>query len=138
MGQDRLDFETGVTLLDEQHKQLFHLASQAHNLLKDENTLYKFDDLKEILNGLREYSLHHFTDEEAYMESIHYAKLEEHKKLHSGFVEKLDEVFSEAERISLGNQDSILHELWGYLTVWMKNHICVIDKKMIEEGLSSH
>lgn len=131
------DLETGVALLDEQHKQLFNLSEQAHTLLKDENTLYKFDDLKIILKGLREYSFEHFREEEAYMDAFSYSQADTHKKLHLGFVEKLDEMYAEVERISLGNQDSILLELWDYLAKWLENHILTVDKEMVREGKAS-
>lgn len=95
------EYITGVAVLDEQHKQLFLLTSQAQTLLKDQNMLYKFDELKGILEGLRAYTLSHFVDEEAYMANAGYSKLGEHLELHQSFLENLTHIDEEASRVSL-------------------------------------
>ena len=46
------EYLTGIAVLDEQHKQLFRLTDQAQTLLKDQNMLYKFDELEDILKGI--------------------------------------------------------------------------------------
>lgn len=127
------EYLTGIAVLDEQHKQLFILTNQAQTLLKDQNMLYKFDELKDILKGIREYTLSHFTEEETYMENAAYPKLEEHLALHRKFMEDLTRIDEEAARVSLGTQDSILAELMDYLTEWLQRHIMLIDKAMVEE-----
>ena len=127
------EYLTGIAVLDEQHKQLFRLTDQAQTLLKDQNMLYKFDELKDILKGIREYTLSHFAEEETYMKSAAYPKLEEHLALHRQFMEDLTHIDEEAARVSLGTQDSILAELMNYLTEWLQRHIMLIDKAMVEE-----
>ena len=127
------EYITGVAVLDEQHKQLFLLTSQAQTLLKDKNMLYKFDELKGILEGLRAYTLSHFVDEEAYMANAGYSKLGEHLELHQSFLENLTHIDEEASRVSLGTQDSILRELLNYLTKWLHQHILHVDKEMVKE-----
>lgn len=123
---------TGVTLLDEQHEQLYSLTDQARNLLKDENMLYKFDELKEILDGLRTYTLSHFATEEDFMKQASYKQLEDHLKLHRSFIERLNQADEEVSRISLGNQDSILIELLDYLNEWLLQHIQNVDVEMVK------
>lgn len=124
---------TGVTLLDEQHEQLYSLTDQARNLLKDENMLYKFDELKKILSGLRTYTLSHFATEEDFMKQASYKQLEDHLKLHRSFIERLNQADEEVSRISLGNQDSILIELLDYLNEWLLQHIQNVDVEMVKE-----
>ena len=41
---------TGVKTIDDQHRQIFKLADDAYQLLKDENKLFKDDDLLKIAN----------------------------------------------------------------------------------------
>lgn len=127
------EYITGITVLDEQHTQLFQLAEQAKALLKDENMLYKCDDLQKILKGLRDYTLSHFVTEEAYMADASYAKLDSHRQLHQQFIQKLNELDEAVASISLGNQDTILFELADYLTKWLLQHILNTDKQMINE-----
>ena len=45
---------------------------EAYELLHDEFTPDKYDRIDAILRQLHDYSVKHFTDEEQYMESIHY------------------------------------------------------------------
>lgn len=127
------EYLTGVAVLDEQHSHLFRLTDQAQTLLKDQNMLYKFDDLEQILKEIRSYTLSHFDEEEKYMTSSSYTRFEEHRKLHEKFIENLTQIDQEAANISLGTQDSILSELLKYLTEWLQQHILIIDKQMINE-----
>lgn len=127
------EYITGITVLDEQHAQLFHLAAQAKALLKDENMLYKCDDLQKILKGLRDYTLSHFVTEEAYMENASYTGIHSHRQLHQCFIQKMNELDTAADSISLGNQDTILLELVDYLTDWLLQHISNTDKQMVRE-----
>ncbi len=127
------DYITGVAVLDEQHEQLFRLLQQSETLLKNENMLYKYEDLQKILKGLRDYTLSHFATEEAYMADAAYPQLEAHHQLHLCFIEKLNQMESAVANISLRTQDHILSELGEYLTQWMLQHILEIDKKMIHE-----
>lgn len=127
------EYNTGIAVLDEQHQQLFRLTNQAQTLLKDQNMLYKFDELKEILDGIRSYTLSHFVEEETFMKNAAYDKLDEHLALHQKFLDNLTRIDEEASRVSLGTQDSILRELLDYLTEWLQRHILMIDKGMVKE-----
>lgn len=125
------EYQTGIAVLDEQHSQLFRLTDEAQTLLKDENMLYKFDDLEKILKEIRDYTLSHFVEEESFMTGFAYTKMEEHKHLHQIFIDNLDQIEREVTRISLGTQDSILAQLLEYLTEWLQKHILVIDQEMV-------
>ncbi len=127
------EYNTGNAVLDEQHQQLFLLTSQAQTLLKDQNMLYKFDELTKLLEGIRSYTLSHFVDEESFMRNAGYVKLDEHLALHQKFLDDLTRIDEEASRVSLGTQDSILKELLDYLTEWLHRHILLIDKEMVKE-----
>ncbi len=127
------EYSTGIAILDEQHSQLFKLTDEARTLLKDENMLYKFDDLKNIMKGIREYTLSHFTTEEGFMQEHGYARMTEHLALHQTFIGNLSHIDEEISRISLGTQDTILLKLLDYLTEWLQNHILMIDKEMVKE-----
>ncbi len=127
------EYNTGNAVLDEQHQQLFLLTSQAQTLLKDQNMLYKFDELTKLLEGIRSYTMSHFVDEESFMRNAGYVKLDEHLTLHQKFLDDLTRIDEEASRVSLGTQDSILKELLDYLTEWLHRHILLIDKEMVKE-----
>ncbi len=122
-------------VLDEQHQQLFLLTSQAQTLLKDQNMLYKFDELTKLPG--RDpllYHASHFVDEESFMRNAVYVKLDEHLALHQKFLDDLTRIDEEAlPRFSGYSVDSILKELLDYLTEWLHRHILLIDKEMVKE-----
>ena len=73
---------------------------------------------------MREYTIYHFAQEEAYMESINYKRLFTQKMDHMSFIKKIDEVnFNEIDR----NQDEAIMELLTFLNNWLVNHILEKD-----------
>ena len=114
---------TGMEMIDEQHRRIFKLADEAYQLLKDENMLFKDDELSNIVKGLKDYTEYHFAEEEAYMASIQYSELDSQKDQHKRFIEKLNILSQESEQISLGNQDELILKILEYLTDWLQEHI---------------
>lgn len=68
------EYYIGIDMIDQEHKQLFDYASEAYELLQEEFTPDKYDKIDAILEKLRDYTVKHFSDEEAYMESIQYKR----------------------------------------------------------------
>lgn len=69
------EYYIGIDMIDEEHKQLFQYADEAYELLHNDMIPDKFDAIHDVLMNLRNYTVKHFSDEEEYMESIHYKKL---------------------------------------------------------------
>ena len=86
------EYFTGITLIDEEHKQLFAYANEAYDLLQEEFIPDKYDRIVAILQELRNYTKKHFSDEEAYMESIQYKRIFTQKIQHQEFIDKLDNI----------------------------------------------
>ena len=125
------DYFVGIELMDTQHQYLFEMMEKAQNLLKDENILYKYDELIDILEGLHNYTRKHFGEEVAFMESINYPRLQLHLAAHKGFIDKLNSFEVDAEKISLGTQDQVIYDLMEYLKHWLCIHILDCDKKVV-------
>ena len=121
---------TGVKTIDDQHRQIFKLADDAYQLLKDENKLFKDDDLLKIVKGLQEYTQYHFTEEETYMEAIGYEGLDTQKRHHNQFIKEIDVIGQEIDSISLGNQNELIEMLLEKLTTWFQEHIEALDSKI--------
>lgn len=124
------EYYIGIPFIDDQHQTLFGLIDDAQTLLKDENILYKYDDLIKILTGLKDYTIRHFEEETAFMESINYPRLSLHLAAHDGFRSKLAGFEIDAESISLGTQDEMLLHLLDYLMQWLQVHILDCDRKI--------
>lgn len=126
------EYAIGISELDEQHQKLFSLIDDAQTLLKDENILYKYDHLINILQGMRTYADKHFQTEVALMENLNYPELESHKEAHDGFCKKVDSFHLNMETISLGTQNKIIEELLDYLNQWLQVHILACDRKIAD------
>ena len=68
----RLQLNNTVGIIDSDY---FDSDNEAYELLQEEFTPDKYDKIDAILEKLRDYTVKHFTDEEAYMESIQYKKI---------------------------------------------------------------
>ena len=92
----------------------------------NEDTKQKEIAMNTILQNLRDYTVKHFADEEAYMESIHYNKIFTQKIQHQEFVQKLDE-FMEHHKEEVEDQDKQIMDILEFLTEWLVNHILHVD-----------
>ncbi|WMJ90157.1 bacteriohemerythrin [Anaerocolumna sp. MB42-C2] len=119
------EYYTGIELIDKEHKELFRLADEAYQVLKDDFIADKFDHIVSIIIGLKDYAIKHFSDEEAYMQSIQYKKLLSHKIEHNDFIEKLEAInFDQMDH----NQAGTLVDLLEFLNDWLVHHILEKDK----------
>ena len=127
------EFRTQIPLVDKEHETLFNLVRQTYELVHDEFRVDKFDDIIEIIEELRDYTIKHFADEERYMKSISYDGLAEQVAAHTAFVEKLNNIdFDEIDR----DQEDALDKLIKFRLNWLVQHILKVDKKMpyVEEA----
>lgn len=119
------EYYTGIELIDKEHKELFRIADEAYQVLKDDFISDKFDNIVEIIGRLKEYAIMHFADEEAYMQSIQYKKFLSQRVEHVDFIEKLDSIdFDQMDR----NQTGTLVEILEFLNDWLVHHILEKDK----------
>jgi len=119
------EYRLGLKDIDEQHRNLFAVANKAYDLLKNELRTDKYDQIMEILDELREYTVTHFSQEEQYMASIGYPKLLSHKVQHSDFIEKISNV--DLNSVD-ANQEEYLSELLEFFADWLVNHILKTDR----------
>lgn len=120
------EYYIGIDMIDEEHKQLFQYADEAYELLHNDMIPDKFDAIHDVLMNLRNYTVKHFSDEEEYMESIHYKKLFTQKIQHQEFINKLDE-FMENHNEEVVDQNKQIEDILEYLTSWLINHILYVD-----------
>lgn len=124
------EYHTGIALVDSQHARLFEIINEADALIKAELLHDKYDEIVRILGVLKDYTVTHFTDEEAYMESIAYEGLEAQKFAHMSFVDMLNQV--NLDNVD-DNQQQYLEELVEYLKNWLIVHILKVDKRIPAE-----
>ena len=112
---------TGVDLLDRQHKDLLATVAELRRL-GGRGSLLKS---AQIMDALRVYVTVHFATEEDLMRQYGYPDLEAHIHEHRNFVSRLDALM----------QENIRHDNTGQLVEffehWLENHLCHADMKYV-------
>lgn len=131
-------FETGIPLVDQQHRQLVDTANELGDLLQLGGEMDEVR-LQEIFHRLAEYGRHHFQDEERLMaeKGIDHHHLAEHAALHRQFLEQVVQMWQ--ARRTMARPAEVIH---GFLAAWLTVHILGEDQTMarqitcIDNGLS--
>jgi methyl-accepting chemotaxis protein/hemerythrin len=117
-----LSFATGVERYDSAHKTLFRMVNDLHDAMQQKRSK---EAIGQILNGLADYTISHFADEERSFAQTHYPEETQHKQLHKKLVDQVVELqgkFQAGE--TLLSQDVIT-----FLQDWLINHIKGVDKR---------
>jgi hemerythrin-like metal-binding protein len=115
-------FDIGVQEMNDQHKKLIDLMNELHIL--DEKKASKAEILK-TLDALKNWTLRHFNEEEAYMASIAYPDLAVHKGTHAALIKNF---LGYADEVANGD-GSVPPKFFQFLKFWLASHICGIDTK---------
>ena len=116
----------GVDLIDEQHKELFRIAGEAYDLLKNEFYLDKYDRVVKLIEELKQYAVFHFETEEKYMMEIGYKKFFSHKVIHNEFIEEVNGI--DLEKMD-ENQEEYLASIIQFVVDWIEQHILKMDRQ---------
>ena len=82
-------YKTGIEQIDTQHQYLFDLLNRLNELIKTKGSE---EELNSLIGDFLNYTEFHFKDEEKYMESEDYPKLDEHMEIHKGFVKAVTDI----------------------------------------------
>ncbi len=119
-------YMTGIESIDEEHRGLFEIIGNAYRMIESGIMLSDhYDDIMSLLDQLEEYTEVHFAHEEEYMEQTGYPKLEDQRRAHAVFLDRLEE---KDLGENLENQQEYLEDLLDFLYAWLGNHILKMDK----------
>ncbi len=124
------EYLTGIEFIDNEHRRLFEIAEETYQLKNAEFIPDKYDQIKELLSELKEYTISHFAHEEEYMQSIGYKKLFTQKIQHEAFIRWLNEQELDGINEEYEDQESVISNILNYLTDWLVNHILYTDKQI--------
>ena len=121
----REEYSIGVDSIDQEHKRLFRIINKLFDFKEEEK-----DNQWTCQEGIKYFKGHavkHFADEEAYMASIGYEGLEQHRRIHQDFRKNiLPALEQELERTDY-SQESMEHFL-GVCAGWLVGHTLTEDK----------
>lgn len=119
------EYSIGIDIIDKQHQHLFDIGNQAYYLLKDELRVDKYDDIIQIMEDLRQYTIFHFNTEENYMTQINYPQLSSQKIEHANFIKKISDIdFRKLDE----NANKYLDDILSFIFGWILEHVLNKDK----------
>jgi len=118
-------FSLGISIIDEEHKKLIGILDKAI-FAKEHNA--NMEEIKEVLREMNNYTITHFTTEEAYMKAFNYPEYQDHKEEHRVFS---TEIIAYTYKVIKGGYQ-IISEIIEYLKQWLVNHIQICDRKYID------
>lgn len=121
------EYRTGIDFVDEEHKVLFQITDKAYKLLQRDFSLDGYDEVMDVITELKDYTVRHFNDEEAYMERIKYEGLAAQRRAHESFIQRIEGV--DLDNVE-GDLKEYLASLIEFLLSWLINHILYTDKKI--------
>lgn len=127
-------YETGITVLDEDHRRLVGLINDLDSALTGGSPT---DPIRMgmIIDALVDYTRYHFTREEGLMASAGYVAREDHGRAHAAFARFLTDMagawFLTPDRRSAERLRDLLGE-------WLIEHILVEDMKYVPALRGNH
>jgi len=118
-------YALGNEQVDAQHKNLFELVSK---LIGACIAGHETEKLQEILDFLVNYTVQHFTDEEALQLVFNYPEYVKHKKLHEDFKVTVGELVKNF--LDNGSSIELSNNVNKIVVRWLVNHITYEDKKI--------
>jgi hemerythrin-like metal-binding protein len=116
------ELSVGLDSIDNQHKELFRVINAFYNSIADK--LGKVAVLQAI-KDMENYTITHFTAEEAMMRHAGYAGLEQHMNEHKDFIETVADFRKRYEEGRL----LLSLEVSGFIKNWITNHIKKTDQQ---------
>ncbi|MBL4659168.1 MAG: bacteriohemerythrin [Alcanivoracaceae bacterium] len=126
------NFNTGIDIIDEQHKVLVEILNRLAGHLANRSNV---NTLNKVFDELANYADYHFKTEEKIW-STHFKNdvwQKTHEKTHGSFISKVLLLKKEDNHKKL---DSVIHNIVSFLTKWLAYHILDTDKRMAKAVLN--
>ena len=115
----------GIPELDADHKQLIRVINQ---LATDANAAGRLGAVRQSLFALLRYAEFHFAREEKVMAACRHFGIEEHKREHRDFVDRIGELNRRFDQDPDGSAQVVNEDLLQFLQDWLNHHILIEDK----------
>jgi hemerythrin len=118
------DFELGIGSIDEQHHWLVDATNRLHEQVESQTP--DNEVLREILEGLVDYTVNHFILEEELFDRLHYPETEAHKAEHDDLTRQTIQLLLNFEKGA-----PVSAETLEFLKGWLMHHILRVDKAYV-------
>ena len=121
-------FNIGVEVVDKAHARLFRMVGKLMDLAEYEPESQSA--CKESIKFLEDYTMTHFSEEEAYMRSVRYKGYEKHKKIHDEFRDTT--LVSLKKYLKSSNYSPMaVQRFLNVMIGWLTGHIMVEDQAIL-------
>jgi hemerythrin-like metal-binding protein len=125
IAQWRPEYETGYTLIDDQHRSLFHAINALHSAI----LMGRGEDLlPRTLKILESYTTIHFKTEEHFMAELQYPDYADHVAKHRQLRQRVESFLAQETQVP---DRWLALRVSRFLTDWLINHIKSEDQRMI-------
>ncbi len=113
----------GVKRVDDQHRHMVGLVNELiDNLYRGKGE----EIVRPLLGKLREYTVYHFHDEEAFMEELRYPERHEHQQEHKRLVDQVKKYQRDIYEHRIVEPAALL----SFLKDWLLDHILKMDMQI--------
>jgi hemerythrin len=113
-------YSVGVEGVDAQHRQRFAIMNRTADIYESGS-----QELLPVLQDLVQYVSEHFHAEDMLMMKARYFALQDHRKEHDQFVDKLQEFLADYRR----QDDQLTYRMLTYIRDWLLSHTQQVDMK---------
>lgn len=126
-------YNIGVDFIDREHKKLFSILNKLLAAGKEgEKSRWA---CQEGIKYFKDHAMKHFSEEEAYMASIHYIGYDTHRRLHDNFRKKMLPALEKELKQTAYSEDAVNHFL-GVCSGWLIGHTLTEDHAIVEKKAS--
>lgn len=124
----RDQYSCNIAEVDKQHKHLFQLAEDLHELLKAGEKFDRYDEIQKVLGDLADYTVYHFGYEEKLLKEYGFdaGEFRLHEAEHIAFVNKIKHLMNQDID---KDQHKVLMDALMFAVNWIEKHILDTDKK---------
>ena len=115
-------YTVGVEKYDNAHKVLFSMINDLADAMQQKKSK---EAVGRVLNGLAEYTINHFADEERNFAQTRYPEEAQHKALHKKLLDQVTELITKFN----AGEPLIAKDVINFLQDWLINHIKGVDKR---------
>jgi hemerythrin len=120
------ELETGLTIIDAQHKKLVDMINSIGELSSDESAFERDSIVEANIMKLIEYTNYHFQTEEDLLAECSYEESEQHKDSHNCLRFGVAEIYAK-----FAKQNDVAEQLHGFLSRWLQEHILGADMRYV-------
>ena len=129
-------YNTGIEVIDTQHRKIVGYINDLHHAISIDNK----EGVSKVLASLISYTISHFSFEESLMEEHDYPFIQEHRKVHRAFTDRIMHY-----QLEWGAGKDVSRKLLSDLKIWLISHIQhedqdyakVISKKLNKSWVST-